>query len=91
MNQNNTTEGVIGRTKVPAFEEPRRVGRPNIGDRAAFMEYANEILDYVAAHFDSDLITFTNGLCNKEQLKEEGQKLNNYNDGQYALQLVSEP
>ena len=30
---------------TPAFQEPLHVGRPNIGDRARFMEYANQIFD----------------------------------------------
>jgi len=29
----------------PAFDEPLHVGRPNIGDRDAFMKYAEEIFD----------------------------------------------
>ncbi len=29
----------------PAFEEPLHVGRPNMGDRTAFLKYANEIFD----------------------------------------------
>lgn len=29
----------------PAFEQPLHVGRPNIGDRAAFIKYAEEIFD----------------------------------------------
>lgn len=29
----------------PAFEEPLHVGRPNIGDREAFLKYAEEIFD----------------------------------------------
>ena len=29
----------------PAFDEPLHVGRPNIGSREAFLEYANDIFD----------------------------------------------
>ena len=29
----------------PAFREPLHVGRPNIGDRQQFMDYANQIFD----------------------------------------------
>ena len=47
---NTETETTAGRRLAilggePAFDKPLHVGRPNIGDRQQFMEYANQMFD----------------------------------------------
>lgn len=40
-----TTHDLAINGATPAFDEPLHVGRPNIGSREAFLNYANEIFD----------------------------------------------
>jgi len=45
MKQIRTKADLAINGATPAFEQPLHVGRPNMGDRAKFLQYANEIFD----------------------------------------------
>ncbi|MBU1215123.1 MAG: hypothetical protein KKF58_00305 [Gammaproteobacteria bacterium] len=45
MKQFRSTHDLAINGAPPAFEQPLHVGRPNVGDREAFLKYAGEMFD----------------------------------------------